>query len=115
MTTRRRTDQSGERPVLHKPAVRGRRERRILLVLLTGADELSIWPIARTARVRTWRVTVTLALLEKVSAVTSEWGVPRRAGGPRPRYYRLTPAGRRWAYEELGLTPPAAESVGRPQ
>jgi DNA-binding PadR family transcriptional regulator len=82
-----------------------RRERRILLALLTDADELAIWAIARTARVRSAKVSLCLDWLEDVSAVTSGWGAPTSVGGPRCRYYRLTPDGRRWAYERLGLTP----------
>lgn len=85
-------------------------ERRILLVLLTDADELSIWPIARTARVRCSKVSALLDQLEDICAVRSELGTPSRPGGPRSRFYRLTPSGRRWAYERVGLKPPSGNS-----
>lgn len=83
-----------------KPWKPNRRERRILLVLMSGAGGLSGYPIARAAQVGSGYVYVALARLQHHGWVTSEW-----ADGPelRRRFYRLTLDGRRNALECLGL------------
>lgn len=79
-----------------------RGERRVLLVLLTGASRLSGYPISRAAQVGAGHVYVILAGLERRGWATSDWedGKPE---GQRRRFYRLTPEGRTGAMELLGL------------
>lgn len=81
----------------------GRRDRRVLLALLTGAPELSGYPLSRAAQVGSGRVYVSLAALEREGWVTSEWGPPGERGHRR-RFYSLTPAGRIKALAALGLS-----------
>jgi PadR family transcriptional regulator len=83
-----------------------RRMKRVLLVLLTGAPELSGYPICRAAGVGPGSVYPELARLEYAGWVTSDWGGPVYPNGGRRRFYRLTPYGRRAAYRLLGLTAP---------
>jgi DNA-binding PadR family transcriptional regulator len=81
-----------------------RATRRVLLVLLTGAGELSGFPISRAAMVGSGHVYVLLARLERAGWVASEWqeNVPRGRPGPR-RFYQLTRYGRAMALTMLGL------------
>jgi DNA-binding PadR family transcriptional regulator len=78
-----------------------RRDRRVLLVLLTGAGNLSGYPISRAAQVGSGQVYVSLARLEREGWVDSDWG--DGPPGRRRRYYRLTPTGRVRALASLGL------------
>lgn len=68
-----------------------RRTCRVLLVLLSDAANLSIYPIMRTAGVSSGKVTVLLA-------------ARRSDEKPRRRFYRLTGEGRQWALDALRLT-----------
>lgn len=79
-----------------------RRDRRVLLALLTGAANLSGWPITRTAQVSAARTYRVLDRLEDAGLVVGEWEA-RGDGRPRRRFYRLTPQGRQWALAQLGL------------
>lgn len=79
-----------------------RRDRRVLLVLLTGASNLSGYPLSRAAQVGSGSVYITLAKLERQEWVEGEWGEYTPNGGRR-RYYHLTPYGRIRALRALGL------------
>ena len=83
-----------------RPWKPNRRERRVLLALLTGASNLSGYPLARAAQVSYGYVYVALARLERFGWVTGEWGV---GPSPRRRFYQLTPMGRERAMLRLGL------------
>ena len=83
-----------------------RRTRRVLLVLMTGATNLSGYPISRAAAVHSGGVYVTLAKLERAGWVASEWGAPN-AKGDRRRFYHLTLKGRTKAIGLLGLEMPS--------
>jgi DNA-binding PadR family transcriptional regulator len=85
----------------HKPS---RAERHVLLALLSGATNLSSYPLARAAQVRSGRALVILARLEHQGMVTgrAEENPPAYQSGPR-RFYSLTPAGRAMAAGKLGL------------
>lgn len=74
-----------------------RATRRVLLALLTGASNLSGYPLARAAQVGYGKVYVILARLEREGWVT---GVQASTGR---RFYRLTPRGRFGALRMLGL------------
>jgi PadR family transcriptional regulator, regulatory protein PadR len=91
-----------------KPEIRPtRRVRRVLLVLLTGADELSGYPVSHLAGVNSAWVYVILARLERLGWVASEWQQnppPRQPG--RRRFYRLTRQGRAKAIGLLNLEMP---------
>ena len=81
-----------------------RRDRRVLLALLSDAENLSGAPIADTAQVSHARVHRVLARLVSAGYVTREaW--TRADDHPRRRFYRLTSEGRAWAHAELGLLP----------
>lgn len=82
-----------------------RRTRRILAVLLTDATNLSGWPLARLAGVSSGGVYVVLGRLERAGLVAGEWE-RRDDDKPRRRFYRLTPDGWVWAWDQLGLHPP---------
>jgi PadR family transcriptional regulator, regulatory protein PadR len=86
-------------PETWKPS---RRERRVLLALLSGASNLSGYPLSRTAQVAGGHVYVILARLERQGWVTGEWetGKPE---GERRRFYALTPEGRKVALLFLKL------------
>ena len=79
-----------------------RATRRVLLVLLTGASNLSGYPISRAAATRSGAVYVALWRLERAGWVGSKWGSsdPR---GHRRRFYHLTRQGRAKAVRLLGL------------
>ena len=88
-----------------KPEIKPTRAtRRVLLVLLTGAGELSGYPISRAAMVGSGHVYVLLARLESIGWVASDWqqNVPHGRPGPR-RFYQLTRYGSARALEMLGL------------
>jgi DNA-binding PadR family transcriptional regulator len=80
-----------------------RRDCRVVLALLTGAGNLSGYPLAKLAQVSAARVYRVLDLLEDAGHVAAHWedGPP-----PRQRFYRLTPDGRAWAHRTLGLDQP---------
>ena len=79
-----------------------RRDRRVLVALLTDTENLSGFPLASLAQVSAARVYRVLDLLENAGHVTGRWG---EGPAPRRRFYRLTPDGRDWAHGVLGLTP----------
>ena len=86
-----------------------RRTRRVLLVLLTGAEGLSGYPISRLAGVGSGAVYVTLAKLEREGWVTGEWQQNPPPGQPGSRrFYRLTRQGRAKAIGLLRLEMPGA-------
>lgn len=89
-----------------KPWEPGQKDRRVLLVLLTKAGELSSYPISRASGVRSGRVLMILGRLERMGWVEPYWeqDPPPRQKGPR-RFYRLTPRGRNEAMA-LGLEEP---------
>lgn len=86
-----------------------RSDRRVMLALLSGAANLSGYPLARAAQVGYGRVYVILARLENAGWVTGEWGTPD-AEGKRRRFYRLTGGGRAQAMTVLGLAGDRAEA-----
>jgi PadR family transcriptional regulator PadR len=75
-----------------KPVKPTRRTRRVLLALLTGADNLSGYPIARMIGSGSGGVYLTLSRLEHAGWVTGQWE-HHADGTPRRRYYRLTAEG----------------------
>jgi DNA-binding PadR family transcriptional regulator len=76
-----------------------KRDRRVLVVLLTDATNLSGWTLARYAKVSGWRLYAFLDRLENE-------GLVQASGKPENRCYRLTPDGWVWAWDVLGLNPP---------
>jgi DNA-binding PadR family transcriptional regulator len=79
--------------VIADPWKPSRRERRVLLALLSGAPNLSGYPLSRTAQVSSFTVYRVLDRLEDRYWVIGEW----EAGKPkeeRRRFYALTPVGR---------------------
>ncbi len=82
-----------------------RRQRRILLVLMTGAPRLSGYPISRLAQTGTGTVYPTLARLEKLGWAYGEWETPNPLppGNGRRRFYQLTPFGREKVAGLLGM------------
>lgn len=94
-------------PPKPRPVVRlTRKNRRVLLVLLSGATDLSGYPICRAAMTGSGTVYYLLWRLEDAGWVASEWGPVFTDDGLRRRFYRLTPYGRQQAYELLGLEAP---------
>jgi DNA-binding PadR family transcriptional regulator len=83
------------------PVAPTRATRRVLLALLSGASNLSGYPLARAAQVGYGKVYVILARLEREGWADSDWG-PETAHGRR-RFYRLTTRGRYYALRTLGL------------
>jgi len=84
-----------------KPAIKPTRStRRVLLVLLTGAGRLSGYQLARTAQVGSVR---TYAVLDRLE--TEGWAAGKFEDGPAPRrrFYHLTPRGRYYGLQMLGL------------
>jgi DNA-binding PadR family transcriptional regulator len=82
-------------------------ERRILLVLLTGAEELSGFPACRAAQSGPGVFYPLTRRLESAGWVISEWEPnpkPDQAG--RRRYYQLTINGQQQVRALLGLTAP---------
>jgi DNA-binding PadR family transcriptional regulator len=76
------------------------KDKRVLAVLLSDATNLSAFPLAKLSRTSSGGIYVLLARLERNDLVTSEWQVGPE---PRRRFYRLTPEGRTWALDALGL------------
>ncbi|TQS30227.1 PadR family transcriptional regulator [Microbispora sp. KK1-11] len=74
--------------------------KRVLLVLLTDAANLSGYTFMHAAEMNSGAVYVCLAQLEAAGWVTSEF---EEAPYPRRRFYRLTPDGWNSAHELLGL------------
>ncbi|MGI5414252.1 PadR family transcriptional regulator [Actinomadura luteofluorescens] len=91
-----------------EPTLR-RRDRRVVLALLTGADNLSGYPLARAAQVSAVRVYRVLDRLQDADYVTATWtdvtGLGEDGVLRQRRCYRLTSDGRVWAHRTLGLTP----------
>lgn len=84
-----------------KPEIRPTRvTRRVLLVLLTDADRLALYPIGHLAGVTSGRVYLTLRRLERLGWVTAE--------NPPRKFYRLTRQGRAKAIGLLKLEMPDA-------
>lgn len=91
-----------DRPYCYRHRV-PRKDRRVMLALLSGASNLSGYPLSRAAMVGSGSVYVILARLERrLGGVAGEWGEFTPNGGRR-RYYRLTPEGRTRVMELLGL------------
>jgi DNA-binding MarR family transcriptional regulator len=76
-----------------KPWKPRRRERRVLLALLSGASGLSISLVMRVAQVSSGTAYVTLARLERLGWVTARRENRTDELAPR-RFYSLTPDGR---------------------
>ena len=86
-----------------KPEIKPTRAtRRVLVVLLTGASNLSGWPISHLSGISAGHVCVILARLEREGWITSRWE-ERCDGQPRRRFYALTRQGRAKAIGLLGL------------
>jgi PadR family transcriptional regulator, regulatory protein PadR len=83
-----------------------KRLKRVLLVLLTGAPDLSGYVICRAAGMGSGSIYPELARLERAGWVDSYREVPDPAGRSPRRFYRLTPEGRAAAFPLLGLTEP---------
>lgn len=86
-----------------------RRNRRVLLVLLTGATNLGGYTIMRQARVGSWTVHLLLARLEAAGWVKPVWSLADLAhsGYNRQRAaYQFTVKGRCEAFRALGLEAP---------
>jgi PadR family transcriptional regulator PadR len=88
-----------------------RADRRVMLALLSGAGNLSGYPLARAAQVGYGKAYVILIRLERAGWVQGEWEPPDPLPDDRPRrrYYRLTDTGREHAMAVLGLTRGRAE------
>lgn len=76
------------------------KDKRVLAVLLSDATNLSGWSLMKLSRTSGPRVYGLLDKLEDAGLVTAEWQVGPE---PRRRFYRLTPEGRTWALDALGL------------
>lgn len=81
-----------------------RRRRRVLLALLTGADNLHGWRLCQAAQVGSGTLYLFLTHLEKAGWVTREL---RIISGQWLHCYSLTEAGRWSALAELRLTAPS--------
>jgi DNA-binding PadR family transcriptional regulator len=85
-----------------KPPIRPTRAtRRVLLALLSGAGNLSGYPISCAAQVGSGRVYTILNQLERAGWAASDWGP--ETGFGRRRFYRLTARGRYHGLKMLGL------------
>jgi PadR family transcriptional regulator, regulatory protein PadR len=84
------------------------RARRIVVVLLTDATNLSGWTLAKYSRVNSGTLYVWLDRLERAGLIAGVWEEPAADDDDRPRrrFYRLTPDGWVWAWATLGLQPP---------
>ena len=90
-----------------KPQVRirpTRRVRRVLLVLLTGADNLSGITIMQLAGTTGFGAYTVIDRLEEAGWITGEWD--QYMAPPRRRYYKLTRQGRAKAIGLLKLEMP---------
>ena len=95
-----------------KPEIKPtRRNKRVLLVLLTGAANLSCYPIWRLAGSTAGRVYLILATLEDAGWVTGEWEAGIAPGSPRRRFFSLTWKGCVKAMEMLGLEIPGSQCL----
>jgi predicted transcriptional regulator len=82
--------------VVDAPKIKlSKRRRRVVLVLLTDAANLSGWALARLAGAPGWSVYMLLDRLEDAGLVVGNG-----------QFYRLTPDGWVWAWDVLGLRPP---------
>jgi DNA-binding PadR family transcriptional regulator len=102
-------------PLKPRPEIRPTRAtRRVLLVLLTGGERLSGYPIGHLAGVSSGSVYVALARLERAGWVTSEWEQnPPPGQRGRRRFYALTRSGRAKTIGLLrpfGLTMPEGDA-----
>jgi PadR family transcriptional regulator PadR len=89
-----------------KPEIRAtRRVRRVLLVLLTGADRLDGWKLKQLTDLTGPGVYSAIDRLEDAGWITGEW--EPAASRPRHRYYRLTRSGRAKAIGLLNVKMPA--------
>jgi hypothetical protein len=87
-----------------KPAIRPtRRTKRVLLVLLTGAGRLSLYPIERAAMVSSRHVDKVLPQLEAAEWVVTVPHPDILVLGQPFSCYELTPYGRAEALALLGL------------
>lgn len=84
----------------------GRRARRVLLALLSGAGNLSGYDLGRVAQAGSGAVYPVLDRLEAAGWVTAGWDPEETPNGGRRRYYALTPYGRVRVMGVLGLTDP---------
>lgn len=84
-----------------------RPDRRVLAVLLTGAANLGQLTVIKLSGASPARAAVVLARLERCGIVLLAPGhlVPGETR-LRRKFYRLTPDGRAWAMEALGLEEP---------
>ena len=81
-----------------------RSHRRVMLVLLSGAPQLSGYPISRAAMVGAGNVYIILRRMENLGWVASDWDPDPPPGMEgRRRFYELTAEGRRRVLEVLGL------------
>jgi DNA-binding PadR family transcriptional regulator len=94
------------RPLYNRRAPR--RARRVLLVLLSGAGNLSGFVISQAAQTGAGTVYPVLARLEREGWVTSDWESPEPADRPRRRFYKLSEEGRVQAMRLLRLEAPDA-------
>lgn len=83
-----------------KPWNPSRKDRRVLLALLSGATNLGAITVSRAAQVGAGYVHVSLARLESFGWVTREW---TDYSPDRRCLYSLTPMGRERAMLRLGL------------
>ena len=90
------------------------KNRRVLLVLLSGASNLGGYTICRAAGLSSGTVHPFLARLESVAWVDSTWGPYLGDSGLRRRLYHLTRKGRIKAEDLLGLEVRAAPPAKMP-
>lgn len=88
-----------------------KRARRIVVVLLTDAANLSGWTLGTYAQVNFGTLYVWLDRLERAGLIAGTWEdreciAEGHTDCPRRRFYRLTPEGWVWAWDTLGLQPP---------
>lgn len=82
-----------------------RRQRRVLLALLSGLPRLSGYPLCQMSQAGPGTVYPLLARLERLEWVSSEWETPNPLppGRGRRRFYALTLEGRRNVARLLGM------------
>ncbi len=79
-------------PLVHwRRRRRDRTEGRILLALLDAGRPLGGLEICRAAGLGSGTIYPTLSRMERTGRISSHWGEPRTPGGPRPRFYQITP------------------------
>lgn len=84
-----------------KPWSPGRRDRRVLLAILSGASNLSLLTVSRVAQVSPRRAALTMAQLEGLGWIDRLHG--HGTGPPRRRFYWVTSTGRAAVMSALGL------------